>query len=42
MKKLDLFSIELNNSVFINIKEDIIVTLYINNILIISYNKIVI
>ena len=42
MKELSLYSIKSNNSVFINAKEDIIVALYINNILITSRNKIAI
>ena len=39
---MNLFFIESNNNIFINVKEDIIITLYINNILIIDYNKIAI
>ena len=42
IKKLSLFSIKLNNNIFINVKEDIIITLYINNILIIDRSKIAI
>ena len=42
IKKLGLFSIESNNSVFIDVKEDIIMTLYIDNVLIIDRSKIAI
>ena len=34
--------IESDNNIFINIKKDIITILYINNLLIINYNKIII
>ena len=40
MKKLDFLSIESNNSVFIDLKESIIIALYIDNILIINFDKI--
>ena len=39
---MSLFFIESNNNIFIDVKEDIIITLYINNILIIDRSKIVI
>ena len=34
--------IESDNNIFMNIKKNIIVALYINNLLIINYNKIII
>ena len=34
--------IESDNNIFMNIKKNIIVALYINNLLIIDYNKIII
>ena len=37
-----MFSIESNNNIFIDVKEDIIIILYIDNILIIDYSKIAI
>ena len=42
MKKLDLNLIESNDNMFINFKKEIIVTLYVNDVLIIDRNKIVI
>ena len=42
MKELNIISIEFDNNIFMNIKKDIIVVLYINNLLIIDYNKIII
>ncbi len=40
MKKLRLVLIESNENIFINIKEDIIIALYMNNVLIINLNKV--
>ena len=40
MKKLKLYLIKLNKNVFINLKINIIMTFYINNIFIIDFNKI--
>ena len=40
MKKLDLFFIDANYSVFINSRINIIITLYVNNVLIIKFNYI--
>ena len=40
MKKLELILIESNESVFMNIKKNIIIALYMNDILIIDLNKI--
>ena len=42
MKKFDLNFIESNDNMFINLKKKIIITLYVDNILIINYNKVVI
>ena len=42
MKKLNIILIEFDNNIFMNIKKDIIITLYINNLLIIDRNKIII
>ena len=42
MKELDIVFIEFDNSIFMDIKEDIIIILYINDLLIIDYNKVVI
>ena len=39
MKKLGLHLIKIDENIFINIKKDIIIALYINNILIINRNK---
>ena len=38
-KKIKFFLIKSNKNVFINIKLNIIITLYVNNILIIDFNK---
>ena len=40
MKKLKLYFIEFNKNVFMNLKINIIITFYINNIFIINFNKI--
>ena len=42
MKKFDLNRIESNNNVFINFKKEIIITLYVDDVLIINHNKIII
>ena len=42
IKKFDLNFIELNDNVFINLKKRIIITFYIDDILIINRNKVVI
>ena len=42
MKKLDFNFIELNDNVFMNLKKEIIMTLYVDNVLIINRNKVVI
>ena len=42
MKKFDLNFIESNDNVFMNFKKEIIITLYVDNVLIINRNKIVI
>ena len=42
MKKLDLNFIKSNNNVFINLKKEIIITFYVDDVLIIDRNKIVI
>ena len=40
MKEFELILIESNESVFMNVKEDTIIVLYINDILIIDLSKI--
>ena len=40
MKKLKLYLIKFDESVFMNFKINIIITLYVNNIFIIDFNKI--
>ena len=40
MKKLELIFIESNESVFMNVKKNIIIALYVNDILIIDLSKI--
>ena len=42
MKKLDFNFIESNDNVFINLKKEIIMTFYVDNVLIINRNKIII
>ena len=40
MKKLELILIESNKSIFMNVKKNIIIVLYINDVLIIDLSKI--
>ena len=40
MKKLNLFFIDVNYSVFIDSRINIIITLYVNDVLIIKFNRI--
>ena len=42
MKKFDLNLIELNDNIFINFKKEIIITFYVDDVLIIDYNKVII